>query len=216
MLMKLLLPVLIHERNKLFFMTSLYAASVFLYLVAGRFFLTTPTMLPFTFIDAATPFWPTSIWLYVSAYLFLIVAYFNITKLENLNKYFYSLMAMQLFAFLIFLVWPTSFPRDTFPLPEEMDVWSRYLFDIIRTTDAPTNCFPSLHVAWVFLATLTLYDESRTKFRIFLPWACLIAISTITTKQHYVVDGFAGIIVAGGFFWIFHRFFSYKNSETIP
>ena len=62
--------------------------------------------------------------------------------------------------------------------------------------DPPLNCFPSLHVAWGFVAALCCHRVHRGVGVAALGWASLIAISTLYTKQHYVLDVVAGIALA--------------------
>jgi membrane-associated phospholipid phosphatase len=110
----------------------------------------------------------------------------------------------------IFSVWPTTYPREIFPLTENMNSVVYYGFSVLRYVDTPASCFPSLHVGAVFLASFIFLNESRKKFIIFLAWAALISISTLTTKQHYAVDVIAGFLLAFGMHWIFVKKISYN------
>ena len=72
--------------------------------------------------------------------------------------------------------------------------WSlRLLYDI----DTPYGCFPSLHVAWAFVSALTCYRVHAGVGWVAAGWATLIAVSTLYTKQHYVVDVIAGALARG-------------------
>ena len=81
------------------------------------------------------------------------------------------------------MVWPTTIPRPAARNPAFEALW---LFDV------PTNCFPSLHVA---LATIAAFFWPRQR-RMATIWAAGIALSTLTTKQHYAIDVVGGLIVS--------------------
>jgi membrane-associated phospholipid phosphatase len=62
-----------------------------------------------------------------------------------------------------------------------------------------------MHVASSYLAALSLSTRSRWLFGAWLVWATVIAISTVTAKQHYVVDVVAGLALAFVFWALFFR-----------
>jgi membrane-associated phospholipid phosphatase len=60
------------------------------------------------------------------------------------------------------------------------------------------------------MTVLISRDERRKFFPLFLLWGTAIAISTLTTKQHYLIDIIAGLAL-GVFSWvIFHRCIKYR------
>jgi len=72
-------------------------------------------------------------------------------------------------------------------------VWGlRFLY----AADPPYNCFPSLHVAHSFVSALTSFRAHRSIGAVATVGASLVAVSTLYTKQHYVVDVGAGILLA--------------------
>jgi membrane-associated phospholipid phosphatase len=64
----------------------------------------------------------------------------------------------------------------------------------LYSADPPYNCFPSLHVAHSVLSALVCYRVHRRVGVLAIGCASLIALSTLFTKQHYVLD-----VVAGAF-----------------
>jgi hypothetical protein len=61
-------------------------------------------------------------------------------------------------AYVGFLLYPTLAPRPALVAGEDIFAWSlRQLYDF----DPPYNCFPSLHVAYSFLAALTAWTVHR-------------------------------------------------------
>lgn len=75
----------------------------------------------------------------------------------------------------------------------------------IYESDVQYNCFPSLHVAQCFLAALTCYRVHRGVGLVTGLWASLVGLSTLYTKQHYVVDVIAGAFLACAAYLAFLR-----------
>jgi membrane-associated phospholipid phosphatase len=71
--------------------------------------------------------------------------------------------------------------------------------------DSPYNCFPSLHVANSFISALACYRVHLTLGLAAAVWASLIGASTLLTKQHYVVDVVAGVLMAALAYFLFLR-----------
>ncbi len=67
---------------------------------------------------------------------------------------------------------------------------------LIYDIDPPRNCFPSLHVAWAFVAGLSCHRVHRGVGLAAIGWASLIGISTLYTEQHYFADVIAGVLLA--------------------
>jgi len=88
-------------------------------------------------------------------------------------------------------------------------VWClRFLYEL----DPPYNCFPSLHVAHSFVSALTCYRVNRGVGIAGAICAVLVGISTLFTKQHYILDVIAGILLAWAAYAIFLR--RYPRSEV--
>ena len=204
------LPLFLTRENKYTVGFVMWILATLLYMTANHFPILTPRHLPLWWVDRAIPLIPETIWIYVSEYLFFIAIYVSAKDMVNTNKYLYSVFALQFFSVLIFWFWPTVYPREFFPLPEDIDALTFFMFTWIRTIDAPTNCCPSLHVSSVFLSTFIFLDEQRKKFPFFFLWGTAIAASTLPTKQHYLVDVITGFLLAVIFYWIFHRLMAYR------
>lgn len=204
------LPSIIHRGNKYQMGALLYLITAILYLTSNHYHLFEPRMLPLSTLDQITPFMPNTVWIYVSEY-FLFASVFIFSKdFLNLNKYFYSFLSLQIMSVFIFWVWPTTYPRDLFPLSPDLNTWTYALFSSLRQSDTPANCCPSLHVSSVYLSSFIFLDEQKEKFPFFFLWATAIAVSTMTTKQHYLVDIGAGFILAVLNYWIFHKWTGYR------
>jgi membrane-associated phospholipid phosphatase len=64
----------------------------------------------------------------------------------------------------------------------------------------------------VYLSSFAFLSENRRRaFGIFFCWSTLIALSTLTTKQHYLADIVSGLTLAVPVFYWFHYLQPYRN-----
>lgn len=158
-------------------------------------------LVPVTFIDHIIPLSPWWIWIYISYYFFLIAAYLT-ARQDNANQIFYSYLASAAISTIIFFLFPTLIDRSLYPLTDTTSL-SGWMLALIRTTDAPLNCLPSMHIAMTTIAAGTFARERTWYTWPAVIWALLIFYSTMATKQHYwwdVVTGFALGLFVFGFF----------------
>lgn len=208
------LPLFLTRENKYPYGTALYFFAAAIYLVANHFHFTPPQLLERSALDISIPFIPETIWIYLSEYALFVMVFVMASNLANLNKFLYSFLCMQLVSCAIFWIYPTTYPRDLFPVPDDVGMATRYAFISLRETDTPANCCPSLHVSSVFLSAFLYIDEQRKYFLMFLVWGLAIAASTLTTKQHYAVDVVAGIAIAVVHYFVFHRWARYDRAPA--
>ncbi len=154
------------------------------YLGAARLGFDEPQLLQSSVVDRAVPFLPWTIAIYLSQFAFLFLALWLQTDSRVLTRAFAAIAVATLLSCAIFVVWPTAIARP--PVRSAA-------FDALWLFDVPANCFPSLHVA---LATIAACFWPRRRW-IGPIWAAAIAVSTLTTKQHYAVDVLGGLVVAG-------------------
>lgn len=208
------LPIFLTEKNK-YPMGILFAViATVLYMTTNHFHLFEPKLLPMWGIDLVVPFIPETVWIYTSEYYLFVFVYVLSKDLVNTNKYLYSFLGLQFVSVMIFTFWPTTFPRDLYPLPEDLDPFTQFLFTQLRLADSPASCAPSLHVSSCYLSSFIFLDEQRKKFPIFFLWATAVAITTLTTKQHYLLDVILGFLMAVIFYRIFHRYIPYRRTAA--
>lgn len=199
------LPLFVTRNNKYLAGAVMYAISYFCYYFTNHNPFLAPRELPFTWIDAHTPFLPWSVLVYISEYFYFAFVYILLSERDNINKYLYSFFGLQLVSCTIFAIFPTIYPRELFPVPAETPDWLAAIWTWLRNQDAATNCLPSLHVSSVYLSAFAFLSENKkTHFRVFFTWSTLIALSTLTTKQHYVMDIITGLLFALFFYNRFH------------
>ena len=157
-------------------------------------------------LDRLLPLAPTWALIYGALYAFLIVLpVFVVQSEELIRRTVWAYLTVWTVAYLCFLVYPTVAPRPDRVMGEGFAVWGlKFLYD----ADPPYNCFPSLHVAHSFVSGLACYRVHRTLGFVAISCASLVAISTLFTKQHYVADLIAGILLAWAAYGVFLRGFS--------
>ncbi len=218
------IPVFLNDENRFHAGVFLFGSAIGLYLAANHFHFVPPQLLSFTTLDSWIPFIPQSVWIYVSEYLLFAWVYLSTKDYGHLSRYFFSFFTLQLVSVLIFWVYPTTYPRELFPLPEDLDKMTHLLFESLRSTDSPASCCPSLHVSATLLTALLYRDDQKGEHPLKVLgvalWAALICASTLTTKQHYVMDVFAGLFLAVVVFWVFHRILPtrlvFRKTENAP
>lgn len=148
--------------------------------------------MPALSIDRAIPLEPTWMLAYGSIWFFAFLPVLVLRGPALTRRALYAFIAVVGTAYAGFLLYPTVLPRPA-SLGEGFFAWTLALN---YRLDPPLNCFPSLHVAWGFVAALCCHRVHRGVGVAALAWATLIAISTLYTKQHYVLDVVAGIAIA--------------------
>jgi len=157
-----------------------------------RFHMGEPLMLDRSFIDDWIPFLEWTIWIYASYYLFLILAVWLPRDDRRRSDAVYGILLAGIVGLVIFTVLPTSVMRQS------PNLWGAtgFLWRLLLSVDTALNALPSLHVADTCLAAIALASRSRLWRIGALAWAAMIILSTLTTKQHYVVDVPAGCLLA--------------------
>lgn len=154
-------------------------------------------------LDRAIPFLPWTISVYFGCYVFWIVNYILCVRFskERAWRFLSADFAAKLICLVCFLVFPTT---NTRPDVQGTSVWAvlmRFLYHV----DSADNLFPSIHclTSWFCYIGLRGQKEVPRWYRCF---SCLFAlavfVSTLTTKQHVLIDVAAGAALAEGMYWI--------------
>jgi membrane-associated phospholipid phosphatase len=160
-------------------------------------------------LDRLVPLTPTWALAYGTLYAFLIVLPVLVVQQEELiRRTVWAYLTVWTVAYISFLLYPTVAPRPDTVMGKGFAVWGlRFLYN----ADPPYNCFPSLHVAHSFVSALACYRVHRTLGFAALSCASLVALSTLFTKQHYVADLIAGILLALVAYAVFLRGYHRAN-----
>lgn len=154
-------------------------------------------------LDDLVPLNPTWALFYGALYLFLIVLpVVAVRQDDHIRRTVWAYLMVWVLAYVCFLAYPTVAPRPPEVIGEGFGVWG---LQVLYSADTPYNCFPSLHVAHSFVSALTCYRLHRRMGIALVIAALLVGLSTLYTKQHYVLDVAAGILLACVAYAVFLR-----------
>ncbi len=163
-----------------------------------------------TDLDKKIPFVPYFIWIYHTIIPVIALTAIFLLKRKDI---FLSLMFAIVFASILlctsYITFPSFYPREMFVDSSTLSGWA---IEVTRSIDGPHNTFPSGHVtfAWllVFFVGLSQYTQKHLWIQgVYLLWATLITISTLTLKQHFILDIFSGIVLATGTYFLARKLF---------
>lgn len=167
-------------------------------------------------LDALIPFVPFTVVIYLGCYLFWIVNYIMIARRgkKEVCQFFAADFISRLVCFAIYLIYPTTNVRPVVEAEGIMNQVMRFLY----TIDAADNLFPSIHclVSWFCYIGLRGKKDVPLWYRIFsCVMALLVCISTLTTKQHVIIDVVGGVALAELCLWIGRRPKVWKAYEKL-
>lgn len=180
----------IHAGNLVRAMAIAYLVFCGLYLGAAQLHWREPLVLRPGVLDAAIPFLPWSIWVYLSQFALLPASIVKARNDADRGTVLYAMLAATALAAAVFVLWPTTLPRPAVPAGGATGIaWT-----LLHAGDTAYNCFPSLHVALAAIAGAALWRAGHPLLA--LLWPPAIALSTVTTRQHVVLDVLAGLLLA--------------------
>ncbi len=143
-------------------------------------------------VDAVIPFVPAAIWAYVSWYpasLAILLA-----GPEKFRRLCLAEFAAFVLCSAVHLLWPISIER---PPVGTLVGASASLLRTLYAVDRPVSLFPSFHAA-VTPILLQLWPPSWGLRIGLVAWMAAICLSCVLTKQHYLLDVVAGLLVGLG------------------
>lgn len=157
-------------------------------------------------IDAKIPFVPQMTFFYVGSYVFWIFYYIYISRIgkEHCIRFCLAEITAKLICFVCFIVFPTTIKR---PLIVGTSFWEEVLCDIYER-DPANNLFPSIHclVSWFCYIGVRGKKEVPIYLRIFaLVFALCVCLSTVTVKQHVIIDGVVAIALCEISYYIYNK-----------
>lgn len=157
-------------------------------------------------VDDRIPFVPWTVSIYYVCFIFWVINYTNILRTEPEGTYRYMCAEIlgKVICFVCYVLIPTVMIRP--------EVTGEGFFpDIIRmmyAIDPPNALFPSMHcfVSWMCVVGLRGKKEFSLSYRATsVVMAIAVFVSTVTTKQHVIVDAFAAVALAE-FTWFIAKF----------
>lgn len=150
-----------------------------------------------TSVDRQIPFLPWTVSIYFGCYLFWCINYFlcAASKPTDRDRFFCADALSKGICFLLFLVIPTTNVR---PEIAGETIWDS-LMKLLYRMDAADNLFPSIHclVSWLCWIGVRKRRDIPATYRYFsLAAAIAVCISTLTTRQHVIMDVAGGVLLA--------------------
>lgn len=142
--------------------------------------------------EAAIPFIPWTIVPYQSVFQIFVLPLFQLTarEIDALSR---QSTATLLAAGAAFLALPTHLAYRQ----EEVAGLFAPLYAFLFSIDAVHNCAPSLHVAFAALILLACRDRAAPAMAsIYALWLAALAIATLTTHRHHILDVATGLMLA--------------------
>lgn len=173
------------------------------YLLVGANPMFPVTVMPTLAIDRWAPLLPWSVWIYFSLWVYICLPAIFMPSKRELWLYFLGALLMAVVGLTIFVFWPTA-------TPHHLKDWTGYpaTLTFMKAEELSRNACPSLHVSYAVWTALWLHHLLRRagagkRWLIGnIVWAVVIIISTMTTKQHVIIDLFAGSLFGGLIFTI--------------
>lgn len=150
-----------------------------------------------TSIDSLIPFIPWTIIIYWGCYIFWIVNYLLAVKYDKSdnNRFLKAHFIAETICLIFFIFLPTTMTRADL-------VGDSIFIKMVKATysiDAADNLLPSIHcfASWLCFVGVRKNDNIPKWYQIFsLIFAIIVCISTLTVKQHVIVDVIVGIVIA--------------------
>lgn len=148
-------------------------------------------------LEDRIPLIPWTVAVYFGCYVFWIVNYILgcRQKQETAFRFLGADLVAKLVCLVIFLLFPTTNVR---PLIEGDSFWETVM-ELLYRADAADNLFPSIHCLTSWFCFIAVRENKRIpgwyKAASVL-FALSVCVSTLTTKQHVLIDGIAGIALA--------------------
>ena len=157
-------------------------------------------------IDRLIPLVPWTVVIYFGCILFWVITYLLCAgqTQKRVNRFFCADFLSKAVCLVCFVLIPTTNIR---PVVEGSTIWDamlRFLYQI----DAPVNLFPSVHclVSWLCFIGV----RGNKGFPQWYRWGSLfmalaVFVSTLTTRQHVLVDVAGAVVLAEGCWWLAGR-----------
>ena len=152
--------------------------------------------------DDWIPYRPNWVWIYGFLY-YPVILYINWVGQSpgRFTRIAGSFILLLVFQMAFFVAFPVATPESWQEKNARRSRSERFLA-FLQRLETPSNCFPSMHVSVATLTALHLYPGMGS-WAVLFP--VLIGISTLFTKQHYLLDVPAGAALG----WATFKFFAY-------
>jgi membrane-associated phospholipid phosphatase len=178
----------VNWRLKISFTIAINIMFWLIYFTLQRLSANHATLLKPSFLDHLIPFWPNTIYLYWSLWLLSPIGPWLMTSREEFKLYCEALITLLIIGFTVFIIYPTACPRPAEPYN------TTYLYHLTVAFDKRLNAFPSFHAAFAIYSSLCcnyMFKKLNIGYfyrAIIVIWTAFLLFSTLTTKQHLLLD----------------------------
>lgn len=151
-----------------------------------------------TGLDASLPFVPASIWIYAWVFPAAFAPLFVVRSRELFRRVVVAYAVVMVISFLVFALFPVTsrhLRADASGLDKAH--FSQWAVALLYRLDPPLNLFPSLHLSIAAIAALACWKADRRVGGLMSVGVALVGLSICTVKQHFVLDGIGGLVLAG-------------------
>ncbi len=131
---------------------------------------------------------------------------------KDLYPVLFSILMSFFIFYIIFIFVPVQGPQFYWQYPDNQVPDGYFFCRLMRFTQSmgekPTGAFPSSHVGMTLIYMSILFKYSRKSFYCLLPIACMLILSTVYIKAHYLVDIFGGLIITPIIYWMSRKTYS--------
>ena len=161
------------------------------YTLAGYLQPSARSVVPETALDRLIPFNPIGIWLYLSFFALIPLAYLRCAP-HRLRWLARSMQLSALVSGVVYVLHPTTLAYPALPLGDSASATAlRWLISF----DSAQNCLPSLHGSLTALAMESLLPaRTRARTALLWLWGIGIAFAVIQTRRHLAIDLSAGML----------------------
>jgi membrane-associated phospholipid phosphatase len=169
------------------------------YLVVARLVQDRPLHYFSAAFEDRLPFVPAATLVYLTVYWFAALPLFLLRDPVPWRRVVAAYLLTLLPCLAAFVLYPVAMARPTVDPGADLFHWA---LATVHRADPPYNCFPSSHCAMALLGGLLLFEVDRRLGRLGVLYACAIGVSTLLTRQHYLIDVLAGFALAGTAYWV--------------
>ncbi len=157
-------------------------------------------------IDGAMPFVPWMIYIYLCVFPAALMPVFVVRSPRLFRRTVLAYAIAIIVSLVVFVLWPvTSLHLRADPAAFDRGRFTDWCLSLVYEIDPPVNLFPSLHLSIAALAAGALWKARRVYGAAAIVLVLAIGISISAVKQHFLVDGVGGLVLAAGIYAVVLR-----------
>ncbi len=152
-----------------------------------------PTRALWTRLDRAVPIVPEAIWPYALYYVLVMMPLFAVRRARELAEVLSAYLLVTVSAWVVYALWPV---RMEYP---HLVCGGRFSCEVLLrlwSMDMGVNVMPSLHAAHSALAAAIFWSYRNKAWPLIAIGAAGVSIAAVLTRQHYILDIVAGLVLA--------------------